>query len=300
MAIGASDAGCARARRAYAAAMAKDKARPQPSGLSITALYTAETWGWGGLPCADLLVSTEGRRVFNATNFALSIARLFIRDLRSLRHSLLHRHGMIDHLARASGARQILELAAGLSRRGVALSAEGSIRYTEIDLPPVVAHKRALLERSPEGRAALARENLRLVGGDVLALDLAEHVDASEPAFVIAEGLCMYLKPEDQRALFARVRSLLGGAGGTFVFDLVPTNEEPEPGRVGRALEWLMKRFTGGKSFERAVRTREDIAADLRAAGFEVEIREPAAVAAEWGLAFPEVPTRVVLFVAKA
>jgi O-methyltransferase involved in polyketide biosynthesis len=268
-------------------------------GLGVTALYTAQTWGWGGLPGAELLASEEGKRVFDATNLALSIARPFLRDTRSLRHSLLHRHTMIDRLATTSGARHIVELAAGLSRRCVAFSADPSVRYTEIDLPEVVSHKRTLLERTDAGRAALTRPNLRLVGGDVLEIDLAEHVIGGEPLFVIAEGLMMYLRPDVQRALLQKVRALLD-AGGTFVFDLVPTCEEPPPGSAGRALEWLMKRFTGGRSFEKDTRTRAEIAADVAAQGFEVEICEPAPVAREWQLPFPEEPTRMVLFVGRA
>jgi O-methyltransferase involved in polyketide biosynthesis len=275
--------------------------QPKQGNLSVTALYTAETWGWGGLPGAELLVSDQGRNVFKVTNFALAITRIFKPGVRSLRHSLLHRHTMIDHLAAASGARQILELAAGLSRRGVARSADSELRYTEVDLPPIVAHKRMLLERSEAGREALARPNLRLVSGDVLEVDLADLVDRTAPLFVIAEGLFMYLKPEQQRALWRKVRGLAGDTqGGTFVFDLVPACEEPRPGAIGHALGWLMKRFTGGKTFERDPRTRDDLAAELREAGFdEVETVEPAAVAHAWGLPFPEVPTQQLLFVAR-
>jgi len=268
-------------------------------GLSVTALYTAETWGWGGLPGAELLVSPEGRRVFDATNFALAVARPFQSGQRSLKHGLLHRHTMIDHLARASGARQVVELAAGLSRRGVAFSEDPTLRYTEIDLEPVTAHKRTLLERSPEGRAVLARANLTLTSGDVLETDLSAHVDAGQPAFVIAEGLLMYLPRDAQRTLFGRVHALLEGGGGTFAFDLVPPSEEPPPGAAGRALEWIMKRFTGGKSFERQARTRAEIVEDLTLAGFEVEVLEPGSVAGAWGLPFPEVPTRIVVFVCR-
>jgi O-methyltransferase involved in polyketide biosynthesis len=41
------------------------------------------------------------------------------------------------------------------------------VRYTELDLPPVVERKRDLLQRTDEGRAVLARPGLRLIEGDV-------------------------------------------------------------------------------------------------------------------------------------
>lgn len=302
-----------RARHYTAAPVTHDEAAatrarpeaPKKENLSVTALYTAETWGWGGLPGADLLVSKDSRTVFRVTNFALAIARLFNWKLRSLRHSLLHRHTMIDHLLRESGSRQVLELAAGLSRRGIACTQSAGVRYTEIDLAPMIAHKRELLERTEAGREALARPNLHIVEGDVLDADLAPHTGDAGQLFVIAEGLLMYLKPDQQRALWRKVRALFDPPGGeprsgTFVFDLIPACEEPPPGPIGAALGWLMKRFTGGKGFERDPRTRDDLAAELREAGFDhVEVIEPAAVAADWGLPYPGVRTTQLLFVAR-
>jgi O-methyltransferase involved in polyketide biosynthesis len=269
--------------------------------LSVTALYTSGTWSWGHLPGAELLASDEARSVFRVTNVALAIARLFKWSMRSLRHSLLHRHTMIDHLVADARATRILELAAGLSRRGVARTTDPAVQYTEVDLAPMVAHKRRLLERTDQGRAALARPNLRMAEGDVTSADLAALCGPDAPSFVIAEGLLMYLSAEQQRALWTSVRRLLADAGGgTLVFDLVPACEEPKPGLAGRALGWMMRRFTGGKGFERDPRTRHDIAAELRDAGFdEVETVEPAAVAAAWRLPFPDVPTQQLLFVAR-
>jgi O-methyltransferase involved in polyketide biosynthesis len=268
--------------------------------LSVTALYTAEAWRWGGFEGAELLANDDTKNVFNATNAALGVAGVFKRDARSLKHGLVHRHAMIDHVAREAGVHQVLEIAAGLSQRGIVFSRDPSIRYTEVDFAHVIAKKRALLERSDEGRAALARENLRLVEGDALAIDLAALVDRDAPLVVIAEGLLMYLEADAQRRLFAKVRALFGERGGVFVFDLVPTIEQPAPGVVGGALGWMMKRFTGGKTFERDERTRGDLLRDLDAAGFlEARAVEPAEVAADWKLPHPEVETQQLVFIAK-
>ncbi len=270
--------------------------------LSVTALYTSAAWAWGKLPNASLLESVEAARVFRVVNAALTVARLFFTRLPSLAHSLLHRHAIIDHLLSTSGATRVVELACGLSRRGVTFSADPALSYVEVDLPHVVAKKRALLERSPEGRQALARPNWDLVSGDVATLALADVLPGvREPLFVIAEGLLMYLDAAAQRALFRAVATRLRSAGGgTFVFDLVPTCEQPRPGLVGRALGWLMKRFTGGKGFERDPRTRGDIESELRASGFdEVELVEPHAVAKSWHLPFPDADTQQLVFVGR-
>lgn len=251
--------------------------------LSITALYTSQVWTWGRLSAAELCATADAKRVFDVTNGALAVARLVRRDLPDLRYALLHRHAMIDHLLDAASDRRVIELAAGLSRRGAAYCRERD--YTEVDLPGVIAKKRELLARSAEGREVLSR--LSLVAADVN--DVVLH----GPALVIAEGLLIYLPGAARRALFAKVRA----AATTFVFDLVPVREEPEPGAMGRMLEAAMKRFTGGKSFERDAQTREQIAAELRAAGFtSVTAIDAAAVADAWRLPHPEQSTRTVVW----
>jgi len=254
--------------------------------LSITALYTSQVWAWGKLPCAELLASRDGKRVFDVTNAVLGVMRRGT----PLRYALLHRHAMIDHLFAAWMPRRVVELAAGLSQRGAAVSANPARQYTEIDLPDMVAHKRLLLERSAAGREVLARPNYALVAGDVETCAL--------PAcdMVIAEGLAMYLDGPARRGLFAKVAAL---AGVRFVFDLTPADEEPRAGVTGRVLQAAMKRFTGGRTFERDARTRDEVIAELRDAGF-ADARAIAAtdVAAAWSLPHAERSTPTVVFTA--
>jgi O-methyltransferase involved in polyketide biosynthesis len=255
--------------------------------LSVTALYTSQVWAWGGLSHAELYATPEAKRVFDVTNAALRVARILRRDLPELPYALLHRHAMIDHLLREAPGR-VIELAAGLSRRGAAFCRERD--YTEVDLPPVIAKKRALLERTPEGREVLA--HLHLVAGDARDVPLG-----AAPAVVIAEGLVMYLDGDARRKLFARVAPI----ANPLIFDLVPASEEPEPGRIGRVLEAGMKRFTGGKSFERDARTREVVLRELRAAGFtDVRAIAAADVAHAWQLPHAERATTMVVFIASA
>jgi O-methyltransferase involved in polyketide biosynthesis len=265
--------------------------------LSVTALYTSAAWAWGKLPNAELLASADAKRVFDATNLVLGATRLVRRRLPSLPHSLVLRHLIIDALLEESGATRVLELAAGLSRRGVTASADPRLSYTEVDRPALVAKKRELLARTPAGREALRRDNLKLVEAELDGGSLAELAPpGGEPLFVIAEGLFMYLDAAAQRALWGRVHELLAPRRGTFVFDLVPTVEQPPPSAFGRALEWTMKRFTGGVSFQRDERTRQDIAAELTALGFAVELLEPSAVRDRFRLPFADVPTQQLLF----
>jgi hypothetical protein len=111
-----------------------DQEERKPGGdISVTALYTSYTWRWGGLDCAELLATPEARVVFRVTNFVLGLVRLVRWELPSLRHSLLQRHAMIDHLVQAHGARQVLELASGFSRRGASFTCDAQLLYTELN-----------------------------------------------------------------------------------------------------------------------------------------------------------------------
>jgi O-methyltransferase involved in polyketide biosynthesis len=265
--------------------------------LSVTALYTAQTWMWAGLDGADLFATRRSRDVFNATNLALGTARIIRRDWPSLRHGLVQRHVMIDHLLADSGCTQVVELAAGLSRRGAAVSADPRYRYVEVDLPAMIAEKRALLAASERGRAVAARPNLTLVGHDIADLDFAE-VLTDGPVFVIAEGLLVYLSAAEQDALWRRVAAVVTARpGSAFVFDLVPPGEQPQPGRMGRALESVMKRFTRGKTFATDGRSRAEITAQLHAAGFStVAHHEPRTAPAAWNVPHLTERTQIVVW----
>jgi O-methyltransferase involved in polyketide biosynthesis len=248
--------------------------------LSVTALYTSQVWAWGHLPYAELFATDDAKRVFAVTNAVLGAARVVRPELPALRYALLHRHTMIDHLL-AERPGSVVEIAAGLSRRGAANCRDRA--YTEIDLPAVTAKKRALLERTPEGRDVLA--HLTLLAGDVTTLELP-------PAdVVIAEGLLMYLDGDARRRLFATIRA------PHIIFDLIPATEEAPPGRIGALLERGMKRFTGGRGFERDARTRTQIGDELHAAGFtDVRAWSSSEVARAWQLPHPDRATTMVVF----
>jgi O-methyltransferase involved in polyketide biosynthesis len=267
----------------------------RPRDLAVTALYTSAAWRWGGLPDADLFASREAQAVFDTTNLALA---LLARGAPALPEGLVQRHRVIDRLLAEAGVAHVLELAAGLSRRGVTVSGDAAVTYTEVDRAHVLARKRALLERTPAGRAVLARPNLRLVAADLAVAPLADLVGApaGAPLVVIAEGLFMYLDAEAQRAAWRRVRALFEGRSGRFLFDLVPPAEQPAPGRAGRLLERAMRRATGGATIVAAPRTRADISADLEALGFAVRALDPAALAEAWGLPYRARPTQQLVW----
>jgi len=273
--------------------------QPPEGDLSVTALYTAETWAWGGLPNADVFSTPETRVVFRVTNGALAIARCLRWNSTSLKISLLHRHAMIDHLVSLFEPDVVIEIASGLSRRGLTMSESPSLRYLEVDLPAVIAKKRELIARHPRAKAAAKRSNWTLVGGDARKIDLESLTGDAPRAVCIAEGLLMYLDASAQIQTWRRVAKTLARAeAGMFVFDLVPTVEQPRSGVVGRLLEKLMKLATGGRGFEQDQRNRGKIRSQLLQCGFdEVTLLEPRDVAERWSLPFPKANSQQLLFV---
>ena len=78
----------------------------------------------------------------------------------------------------------------------------------------------------------------------------------------------------------------------------MPKDEQPKPGPVGRALEWLMKKFTGGRAFEVDSRTRADLVSALTAVGFDrVTALEPKDYGAQWSLPYPDYRSQQLLFI---
>jgi O-methyltransferase involved in polyketide biosynthesis len=265
--------------------------------LTVTALYTSAVWSWAGFRGADLFFTREAGAVFSVTNAVMAVSGWFRPDVPSLRWSLAQRHAVIDHLALTSGAAQIVELAAGLSRRGVAFTERSDLRYVEIDLPGMIARKEALLARSEAGLAVRARTGLLRVAADVRELDL-DTVLVPGPATVIAEGLLVYFEADAQRALWRRLATALADRpGSVLLFDFVPAVEQPPPGRLGRFLGWCMARFTEGRGFVRDTRTRADVVRELHEAGFsDVRAIEPAELAGEMTVPGIEQRTQVVVF----
>ena len=85
-------------------------------------------------------------------------------------------------------------------------------RWLSVDLAPVIALRERLLPSSP-----------RITNLAQSALDYSwmDHVDATDGVFITAEGLLMYLQPDDAMDLITRCAERFGG--GRMFFDLPPT-----------------------------------------------------------------------------
>lgn len=121
----------------------------------------------------------------------------------------------VNHILEEYGATQILELAAGLSPRGMEFVRRGAV-YVEADLPESIGRKREIVHAVLGAVPA----NLHLCAASVI--DRAQFLACAaafqeKPVAVTTEGLLRYLTFEEKRLLSANVLELLTRFGGFWV-----------------------------------------------------------------------------------
>lgn len=262
-----------------------------------SALYTSAAWWWGKFPCAEIVLPKGAMSLFRMVNVYSILYRLLNPKKCSLKHTLVHRHALIDTLLTRSTCHQIIEIAAGFSPRGCMISADPTYRYFEVDLPEVIALKRKRMEESVAGRAVLARENFKLLVGDITTLDFSLHFSKA-PTFIITEGIMMYFRRDAQISIWRNIAQFLRVHGGEYVFDYIPLEDEPPRSLFGQLLSALRQRLMKPPPpFAYDDRTRRDVVADLQAAGFvRVEVLDSGEISRTWPLPFPGVRTKVIVF----
>ena len=167
-----------------------------------------------GLPfartAAELLLGSDG--------VAAAIARLSAiagAELRSRRFE--DRYRSIDTLLSEVGATRVLEIASGLSFRGLALAQREAVFYVDTDLPAMAESKTRLVAALDVG--PLVGE-LRVRALDALdAVGFRAAVAELPPGDVaiVNEGLLMYLDLEEKRQLASNIRDALVARGGVWI-----------------------------------------------------------------------------------
>ncbi len=119
----------------------------------------------------------------------------------------------VDYLTTHPAA-TVVALAEGLQTSFWRLDASGvghQFRWLSVDLPPMIELRAELLPSS---------ERIQLLGQSALDYSWMDHVDTSDGVFITAEGLLMYLQPEESLGLIAECASRF--PGGQMMFDLPP------------------------------------------------------------------------------
>jgi O-methyltransferase involved in polyketide biosynthesis len=123
----------------------------------------------------------------------------------------------LDEALRECGISQILEVAAGLSFRGLALAASENVTYVDSDLPEMAQLKMNLL---PKLQPAAMKGSLTVRALDALDAVAFRAAVADIPngeIAIIHEGLLMYLDADEKKRLAASVREALASRGGAWI-----------------------------------------------------------------------------------
>lgn len=126
-----------------------------------------------------------------------------------------HRYRSIDQALEIVGHRNIVEIGAGLSFRGLAMARSPGIHYLDTDLPELVAIKSDLmaqLDHEPLG-GTLRLEPLNALAPGALAGAVRQMPPG--PVALVNEGLLMYLDMTEKQHLAATVRDILRERAGS-------------------------------------------------------------------------------------
>ncbi|MBI2395774.1 MAG: class I SAM-dependent methyltransferase [Deltaproteobacteria bacterium] len=246
--------------------------------IGPTAHYTAYVWRRLGLKHADLFATGTGAALFWSFRLAGEWVAAVAPGVPSMPQYLAQRHLAIDHALAQAAPDRVVELGAGLSRRGVTWALDHGVRYVEIDLPHMVEAKRA---RIPGDLRARLGGRLSHASHDVLADDfadaLAAHLEGAERPAIVAEGLLGYFTREEQLKIARSIRQALAGrprgeadahATGVFLCDL----RAAEGGRAIRVganvLKAAIRLVTRGRGAREDFRDEADVRAFFAEAGF--------------------------------
>jgi O-methyltransferase involved in polyketide biosynthesis len=138
------------------------------------------------------------------------------------------RYKATDCIITQRGITQILEVAAGLSPRGLAMTENPDVVYVVTDLPQILDQEKAIAE-AILARLNSHRPNLHFETAN--ALDLESLLRAStvfvsdRPVAIVTEGLLPYLNREEETVLASNIHEILSRYPGVWIASDVHTRQ---------------------------------------------------------------------------
>lgn len=259
--------------------------RPDGSqAISPTAHYTGYVWARNGLSPLEL-ATLEGRLLFESLRPTMIVGGLLGGG--TLESYLLARHRAIDSLLEQAvereGVTQIVEVAAGMSGRGLRFARRHGQRltYIEADLPGMAARKRASLARMgalTERHRVEELDALRESGPGSLS-ELVASLDPEGGLAIVTEGLLGYLERDTVRDMWHRFATCLAQfSHGTYISDIHIGEMQDLRVRVFRV---LLSAFVRGRVHLHFA-DEQGVVSALRDAGFaSAEVHRAAALSGD-------------------
>jgi O-methyltransferase involved in polyketide biosynthesis len=177
----------------------------------------------------------------------------------------------LDEALHELRATRVLEIAAGLSMRGLAMAAAQDVFYLDTDLPGIAALKTDLVAHL---HPAPLMGTLRVQALDALdarAFDAAVSSIPGGPLAIVHEGLLMYLDDAEKGRLAASVRAALLARGGWLVTADIYVRSDAPTMRDERTRKFL----EAHRVEERKFASYEAAEAFFTGQGFDIARRVP-------------------------
>ncbi len=188
------------------------------------------------------------------------------------------RYKLTNRFLEKSGVTQVLEVASGMSPRGLDLALQ-DYTYVEMDLPSESLIKKQVIEGVCRRKNIASPGKLFFEGGNAIDKDdflrACSHFDKTKPVVVICEGFLRYVSFDGKDLFFGNVRDLLSETDGMMVTpDIELLSDNPN----GDASHERMKEQTGIDIRKNLFKDMHHALSYCYARGFEAKHHSPTGV----------------------
>jgi hypothetical protein len=201
-----------------------------PSGLDTTVPHAARVYDWW-------LGGKDNFAVDRAVGAAMIEAIPTLRTMAAENRRFVHR--VTRYLVTHAGVRQFLDVGTGIPTRpnlhevAQALAPEARVVYVDND-PVVLAHARALMISTPEGRSTYIHADLRQPDTILTDAALSDTLDLSQPVAMTLLAILMLLGDEDDPV--GKVHALMDGLPSGSYLAISHATPDFNPAEVGAAV----------------------------------------------------------------
>jgi O-methyltransferase involved in polyketide biosynthesis len=247
--------------------------------ISLTAQLAAYMRQFSDIPFAsDVAELLHSREVFEAL---LQGRQMAPEDLLWYAPIFEVRYKSVTEAIRRTGSRQILELASGLTLRGLAFTQDPRYIYIESDLTGISAEKRAIIASLRQKYGLADHANLHFPA--VNALDRGQlheavkRLNRNQPLVVVSEGLFPYLSPDEMRTVVGNIRELLAEFRGHWITpDFSIKDEVNQVSDQQRNFRRIVAAATEHEMYNNAFDSLEQLIAFLREMGLSAAVHNAA------------------------
>lgn len=191
--------------------------------ISPTAKFVAYMRTFTDIPCAKEIAEESGsEKVFQELTDESAKSTVRLAPYWEARYKATN-HILVEY-----GITQILEIAAGLSPRGLAMTRDPKIIYVVTDLPQILDVERTIAE-TILARSNSHRPNLYFRAVNAMDMESLSTAAAAfkydKPIAIITEGLLPYFNRSEKGTLAGNIHELLGKYDGIWITSDVHTRQ---------------------------------------------------------------------------